>query len=60
MFSGESEVLKSLLKDRFLQNTLIAIDNAANPENAVFEAMKDPSFVNFVDECLKIVEEFDV
>lgn len=36
------------------------MENATNPENAVFEAMKNPDFVKFVDECLQIVEDLDV
>ncbi|KAK6625384.1 hypothetical protein RUM43_005681 [Polyplax serrata] len=57
---GESNKIKNLLKNKYLRSTLSAVENATNPENAVFEAMKNPDFVKFVDECLQIVEDLDV
>lgn len=56
---GESEPLKKILQNRFLRQTLIAVDNAINPEKAVYDAMQDPDFVNFVDKCLEIVEDLN-
>lgn len=35
---------------------LVAIDKSVNPAAAMQQAMLEPIFVEFTDECLKIVE----
>lgn len=35
---------------------LVAIDNAPNPGSAMQQAMLEPIFVEFADECLKVIE----
>lgn len=56
---GESEKLKNLLKNNDLQKLLKTVDNADDAAKAVAKAMKDPSFVEFADECLKIVDNLN-
>ena len=47
------------MKNPDLQSMLKAVDNAENAAEAMDKAMKDPTFVEFADECLKIVEDSD-
>lgn len=53
---GKSESLKSLLKNPHLQNFLKTIDAADNPPRLMRKAMYEPLFVEFVDECMKVVD----
>lgn len=53
----ESKKLKNLLKDVDLRQMLLAVDNADDAGSAMSKAMKHPIFVEFADECLKIVKD---
>jgi len=51
-----NQELKNILCNRHLRDMLIAIDKSANPAAAMRQAMLEPIFVEFADECLKVVE----
>jgi len=53
---GKSETLKNLLRNPHLQNFLKTIDSSDNPPRLMRKAMYEPLFVEFVDECLKVVD----
>lgn len=53
---GESAELKNLLRNPHLQNFLTVIDTSDNPPRLMRKAMHEPLFIEFVDECLKIVD----
>ncbi|KAL9918090.1 zinc finger HIT domain-containing protein 3 [Glossina fuscipes fuscipes] len=53
---AHSEGLKNLLYNPHLRNFLKAIDVAPNAWKAMQAAMQEPLFIEFADECLKIVE----
>uniref|UniRef100_A0A1A9WT51 Zinc finger HIT domain-containing protein n=1 Tax=Glossina brevipalpis TaxID=37001 RepID=A0A1A9WT51_9MUSC len=53
---AHSEELKNLLYNPHLRNFLQAIDVAPNAWKAMQAAMQEPLFLEFADECLKIVE----
>ncbi|KAG8234098.1 hypothetical protein J437_LFUL014848 [Ladona fulva] len=53
---GESEKVREILKDRFLRDLLLHVNTSSDPSIAVQNAMQVPEFVQFVDECLSIVE----
>lgn len=50
------EPLKQLLHNPHLRKLLQEIDIAPNAWNAMKVAMQEPLFVEFADECLKVVE----
>nr|CAD7569408.1 unnamed protein product [Timema californicum] len=52
----ESEGLREVLKNANVRDMLVAIDNAPDPAKAIHAAMLEPIFVEFADECLKIVQ----
>nr|CAD7598904.1 unnamed protein product [Timema genevievae] len=52
----ESEGLREVLKNANIRDMLVAIDNAPDPGKAIHAAMLEPIFVEFADECLKIVQ----
>nr|CAD7439871.1 unnamed protein product [Timema bartmani] len=52
----ESEGLREVLKNANVRDMLVAIDNAPDPGKAIHAAMLEPIFVEFADECLKIVQ----
>lgn len=54
--TGESKELRDLLCNPHLRQLLHSIDNADNKYNAMKAAMQEPLFVEFSDQCLKIVE----
>ncbi|TMW46367.1 hypothetical protein DOY81_008554 [Sarcophaga bullata] len=56
---GLSEDLKTLLYNPHLRNLLKEIDTAPNAWKAIRAAMHEPLFLEFADECLKIVEPDD-
>lgn len=56
LFSGTSDDLKNLLYNPHLRNLLKEIDTAPNAWKAIKAAMHEPLFLEFADECLKIVE----
>jgi len=53
---GSSGQLKHLLKNQHLQAFLKTLDEAENPPRLMRKAMREPLFIEFVDECLKIIE----
>lgn len=56
---GLSTDLKTLLYNPHLRNLLKEIDTAPNAWKAIRAAMHEPLFLEFADECLKIVEPND-
>uniref|UniRef100_A0A668VK47 Zinc finger HIT domain-containing protein n=1 Tax=Oreochromis aureus TaxID=47969 RepID=A0A668VK47_OREAU len=53
---GQSKELKDLLCNPHLRQLLCSIDGAERKEDAMKSAMQEPLFVEFSDQCLKIVE----
>ncbi|XP_065367524.1 zinc finger HIT domain-containing protein 3 [Calliphora vicina] len=53
---GLSDDIKNLLYNPHLRNLLKEIDTAPNAWKAIRAAMQEPLFLEFADECLKIVE----
>ncbi|CAO1312971.1 unnamed protein product [Diamesa hyperborea] len=51
-----SDQLKDILKNPHLRNFLCEINRAPNAWNAIKLAMMEPIFLEFADECLKVVE----
>lgn len=54
--TGKSEALKDLLRNAHLREFLRAVDSSQNAHKAMKFAMLEPLFVEFADECMKIVE----
>lgn len=55
-FKGENEQLKDLLRNPHLREFLRAVDSSENAYKAMKLAMLEPLFIEFADECMKIVE----
>ena len=55
-FPANSEVLKQILQNPHLQEVLVSVDNSPNPEYTMQLAMQGPLFVEFADECLRVIE----
>ncbi|XP_055299239.1 zinc finger HIT domain-containing protein 3 [Sitodiplosis mosellana] len=53
---GNSEALKDLLRNPHLREFIRAVDSSENARKAMRYAMLEPLFIEFADECLKIVE----
>ncbi|KAJ8342905.1 hypothetical protein SKAU_G00328330 [Synaphobranchus kaupii] len=53
---GESKDLKALLCNPHLRQLLLTVDQADNKADIMKVAMQEPLFVEFADQCLKIVE----
>lgn len=53
---GECEPLKELLQNKHLQEFLSNLDSAPNAWKAMQYAMHEPLFVEFANECLKVVQ----
>lgn len=53
---GESEALRSVLQNPHLRQLMTAVDSAENKAEAMKKAMQEPLFVEFADQCLKIIE----
>jgi len=51
-----SEELKNLLSNPHLRSFIQQIHTASNPWNAMKLAMMEPLFIDFANECLKVVE----
>lgn len=51
-----SKNLRKILENRHVRDMLTAIDKSQNATEAMKAAMLEPIFVEFADECLKIVE----
>jgi len=56
MFHSDSERLHELLKNPDLRHIIDAIDTNPDPGNAIGDAMRDPVFNAFANECLQIVD----
>lgn len=56
IFLADCEALKELLRNEHLRKYLTDIDTSTNAWNAMKHAMTEPLFIEFADECLKIVE----
>lgn len=54
--TGQSKELRDLLCNPHLRQLLRSIDGADSKDNAMKAAMQEPLFVEFSDQCLKIVE----
>ncbi|KAL5969910.1 Zinc finger HIT domain-containing protein 3, partial [Taenia solium] len=52
-----SERLKELLSNRHLRDYLLCLDNSRHPAKAIEKAMKEPLFVEFADECLRLISQ---
>jgi len=52
---GENQELVQLLKNSHLQDFLKTVDSAQYPRKLMRQAMQEPLFLEFVDECLKVV-----
>ncbi|XP_062381115.1 zinc finger HIT domain-containing protein 3 [Sardina pilchardus] len=57
---GESEDLKDLLRNPHLRQLLVAVDTAGSKVDVMKTAMQEPLFVEFADQCLRIVEPTDI
>ncbi|KAM3601423.1 uncharacterized protein V6R79_012707 [Siganus canaliculatus] len=53
---GQSNELRDLLCNPHLRQLLHSVDSAENKYDAMKTAMQEPLFVEFSDQCLKIVE----
>ncbi|XP_062341363.1 zinc finger HIT domain-containing protein 3 isoform X1 [Osmerus eperlanus] len=53
---GKSEELKDLLRNPHLRQLIQEIDAADSKGDAMKAAMQEPLFVEFSDQCLKVVE----
>ncbi|CAG5876961.1 unnamed protein product [Menidia menidia] len=53
---GESKELRELLCNPHLRQLLASVDSAENKADAMRAAMQEPLFVEFSDQCLKIVQ----
>ena len=52
----ESEALKALLHNNHLREYLIQLTKSSTPARSMEQAMREPLFLEFADECLKVVE----
>ncbi|XP_047235101.1 zinc finger HIT domain-containing protein 3 isoform X1 [Girardinichthys multiradiatus] len=53
---GQSAELRDLLCNPHLRRLLCSVDDAESKEAAIKAAMQEPLFVEFADQCLKVVE----
>lgn len=56
IISEHSEGLRNLLYNPHLRNFLKEVDSAPDAWKAIRSAMQEPLFLEFADECLKVVE----
>ncbi|XP_066275660.1 zinc finger HIT domain-containing protein 3-like [Branchiostoma lanceolatum] len=52
----DSEELRGLLCNPHLQRMVREVDSSDDPEVAMQKAMQEPIFVEFADQCLRVVE----
>ncbi|KAI8512889.1 Zinc finger HIT domain-containing protein 3 [Branchiostoma belcheri] len=52
----DSEELRSLLCNPHLQRMIREVDSSDDPEVSMQRAMQEPIFVEFADQCLRVVE----
>ncbi|XP_034033271.1 zinc finger HIT domain-containing protein 3 isoform X2 [Thalassophryne amazonica] len=53
---GRSEKLRELLGNHHLRSLLRSVDGVDSKDEAMRAAMQEPLFVEFSDQCLKVVE----
>ncbi|KAI2665065.1 Zinc finger HIT domain-containing protein 3 [Labeo rohita] len=53
---GDSEALKGLLRNPHLRRLMMSVDSSEDKAKAMQDAMQEPLFVEFADQCLKIIE----
>uniref|UniRef100_A0A9J8CAV1 Zinc finger, HIT-type containing 3 n=1 Tax=Cyprinus carpio carpio TaxID=630221 RepID=A0A9J8CAV1_CYPCA len=53
---ADSEALKGLLRNPHLRRLMMSVDSAEDKAKATKDAMQEPLFVEFADQCLKIIE----
>ena len=58
-FQGGSQELYSMLHNKHLREMIKEIDASEDPGKLLTQAMQIPIFMEFVDECLRIVEPQD-
>lgn len=51
--------IKELLRNKHLRDLLKELNEARNPWKAMRVAMTEPLFVEFADECIKVVDQED-
>lgn len=56
-FTGQSKELRDLLCNPHLRQLMCSVDSADSKYDAMKAAMQEPLFVEFADQCLKIVED---
>lgn len=57
VFCSEQSVgVQNTLQNPHVRSILNLIDKARNPSTTLKSAMREPIFVEFVEECLKVVE----
>lgn len=54
--TGGSEALKGLLRNPHLRRLVMSVDSAEDKAKAMKDAMQEPLFVEFADQCLKVIE----
>lgn len=54
--AGKNEALKDLLRNPHLREFLRTVDSSENARKAMKFAMLEPLFIEFADECMRIVE----
>lgn len=54
--TGQSTELRDLLCNPHLRQLLRSVDDAESKASAMKAAMQEPLFVEFADQCLKVVE----
>lgn len=52
----DSEHLKNLLANPHLRKFIKEVHGSRNPSNAMKVAMQEPLFVEFADECMRVVD----
>ncbi|VDD84142.1 unnamed protein product [Mesocestoides corti] len=52
-----SKRLKELLSNRHLRRYLTCLDSSRHPAAAIEKAMKEPLFIEFADECLRVINQ---
>lgn len=58
-FAEQSEGVRNTLRNPHVRSILNVIDKSKNPSSALRLAMLEPIFVEFVEECLKVIESVD-
>lgn len=59
VFTDQSQDLKKCLENPSLREILVTLDAAPEPDLLINKYMQEPIFTEFVDACLKVVEEKD-